>query len=143
MQLLSLRRFLRENRGLTPETYRNPEILSLFIHNFPILMRDVVLCIAENRRLDNSLSNFGLTIPYAWLPAVYLLCCRLERLAVEMMKDFPENTVPYLTNIKEKWGTLRVHCDVAASSTAPRYAESLQHFYNEIEATEAKYRHEG
>lgn len=39
MQLLAFRRFLRKHRGVEVETFRNPELLDLFLDNFPILMR--------------------------------------------------------------------------------------------------------
>lgn len=142
MQLLALRRFLRKHRGAEVETFRNPEVLDLFLHNFPILMRNVALCIAEHRREDNSLANFGLTIPYAWLPDVFLLCRRLERIAEQIMAEFPEQAVPYLATIKEKWGSLRVYIDCPMTPIERRYAELARQMYEQIDLIEGKYRHE-
>ena len=142
MQLLALRRFLRKNRGAEVQTFRNIEILDLFLANFPILMRHVALCIAEQRREDNSLANFGLTIPYAWLPDVYLLCRRLERIAEQIMAEYPEQAVPYLANIKEKWRSLRVYVYCTATPNEKKYTELTSQMYEQIELTEARYRHE-
>jgi|GEM_PF-5906203 len=142
MPHLALRRFLRAHRGLEFETYRNQELLQLFIDNFPVLMRDAARCIAENRRPDNSIANFGLTIPVVWIADVYLLCSRIEHVARQIAKEFPKETVPYLVQVKEKWGDLRVYIDCAATATDLRCAEFLQQIYKEIETTEKKYRHE-
>lgn len=142
MQLLALRRFLRKNRGVGVETFRNPEVLDLFLVNFPILMRNAALCIAEQRREDNSLANFGLTIPYAWLPDVYLLCRRLERIAEQIMAEYPEQAVPYLVTIKEKWGSLRVYIDCPVTPIERRYAKLARQMYEQIEQTEGRFRHE-
>lgn len=139
MPHLALRRFLRAHRGLEYETFRNNELLQLFIDSFPLLMRDAARCIVENRRLDNSLANFGLTIPTNWISDVYLLCGRLENIAQRIAATYSEPDVPYLTTIKDKFGGLRVYFVAAGPLDQTVYSEQIVRFEQEIESTESKF----
>ena len=79
-------------------------------------------------------------IPAVWITEIYLLCCRLERIAQLITKQYPELGAPYLTNIKEKFGELRVYSDHRTVVSDSTYTDLLDQVVREIEAIQRNYR---
>ncbi len=98
---------LRRHRAMHSGSTTARETLEFFIARFPQIMRQAHRAVAAGQPMTHSLANFGVSIPAQWFRSVYLLCAKLERLAMTMV---PEDA-PFLLNIKEKWGELRVYLE--------------------------------
>lgn len=133
-QMFPFRRFLPNLDRHATDLTRNPEVLEIFARHCPILMRDAMLCVEENRKNENLIAWFGFSVPADWLTMVFLYCRRIEKIAEQMVAAFDTGHAPYLSQVKSKFGTLRIYIRYPHDTEDAAHAE----YRSRIEAIQAQ-----
>jgi len=85
-------------------TYGNKRIKHLFYKACPVIFRHAIRA-DKTRRPEwrNRVASDGISVPSAWLPIVFLALREIERYAQT------KSTPPWISQIKEKFGGLRIY----------------------------------
>ncbi len=107
----------------SPDVGGDSAVFALFARHCPILMREAVICIEENRKNENLIAFFGFSVPVKWLTLVYLYCRRIEKIAAKMAAAGGSDFVPYLSQVKSKFGSLRIYLRYPDAIEAAEFRE--------------------
>lgn len=137
LSIFPLRRLLPNNLINSVELYRNKDVLNLFQTYCPLLMRGARHCLEMKTPEKNLITLFGFTIPAKWLTRVFLSLRQVEKILQKC--SMPPEQMPYLSQVKEKWGELRVYVDLE-NGVFPRDDSATDQKINEIiQQLEARY----